>query len=467
MTLQYNIVSVNSGLSLDVIGLSTTGGASIQQWSYWGSLNQLWNLIPVGDGSFKIVNVNSNLLLDVTGVSKTPGTLLQQWSDWGGANQHWNFVPVGDGSYKIASVDSGLLLDVVGVSTTPGALVQQWTDWGGLNQHWKLFVDGQQVSVPTTSDPITNPIPPPTPAPTPTPTPVPSPTPTPTPSSETSPVGIGGGADPSIVFFNGKYHMVQGDWGQNVFIYRSPTIGGLMQSEKFTYTNTVDSNYNAEAPDIGIITDPRDGRQKLGIYITKALPYPGTIKVVITSDPSQGFEDMGFLANVNGYDAHLMIHPNGNTYLLYSTFNSIQIIQLSNPWTSQGQPVTIATAYLPWELAESALNEAPDHVIINDTINVIYSVNTYNNPSYCCGLLTASVQSDPMNPGSWTKHSNPVFSSGNGRFGPGSVTFFMDAQNNHWMGYGSLPNTNTQDREIRAQTVSFDNNGVVQLGQPN
>jgi GH43 family beta-xylosidase len=241
-----------------------------------------------------------------------------------------------------------------------------------------------------------------------------------------------------------------------------------MSSEKFTYTNTADADYNAEAPDIAVVTDPSDGTQKLAIYITKALPYPGTIQVLMTSDPSQGFEDMGYLANVNGYDAHFMRHPNGNMYLLFSTFSQIQIIQLSDPWTTTGLPSAITTATLPWELVQGSLNEAPAHVISNNVVNLVYSANTYNNPTYCCGLATALTESDPMEPSSWTKYTpGPVFSSANNHFGPGSVSFFVDSQSVIWVAYGSLPSETTQNREIRAQTVSFDPQDSVTMGQPN
>ena len=97
-----------------------------------------------------MVSANSGLCLDVVGVSKTPGALLQQWPCWGGSNQAWKVVDVGQGASQLVSVNSGLALDVVGVSTTQGAYMQQWPYWGGANQQWLIqSVDDQGNPTPS------------------------------------------------------------------------------------------------------------------------------------------------------------------------------------------------------------------------------------------------------------------------------------------------------------------------------
>ena len=131
-------MSVNSGMALDVEGISTTPGARIHQWSYVNGKNQMWQFVANGDGSFQVVSANSGLCLDVIGVSTAPGALLQQWTCWGGTNQHWKLVDVGNGASELVNVNSGLALDVIGVSKTIGAYLQQWSYWGGTNQQWRV-----------------------------------------------------------------------------------------------------------------------------------------------------------------------------------------------------------------------------------------------------------------------------------------------------------------------------------------
>ena len=276
------------------------------------------------------------------------------------------------------------------------------------------------------------------------------------------------GQDPGIVFFDGAFYLVQAAGGSVLTVYRSTDLETLMTDETYHWEMTRELVDNVEAPDIDIITDPTDGRQKLGIYITKVRPWPGFIKVVVTEDPAEGFEDKGYLKGVNGYDAHYLEHPNGNAYLFYSDFSTLQIIQMSDPWTTEGGNVTISHAYLPWEMNNDypPIVEAPATVISGDTLNLIYSSNNWASIYYVCGRITASLDSDPMDPSSWTKDTaGPVFTSSNGLYGPGSGTFFDDGLH-QWWSYGCFNDSSHVVRHIRAQTVTFDSDGAVVLGEP-
>jgi len=134
----YEIVNRNSGLVLDVANASTSNGANVQQYSYWGGTNQQWSLVDVGSGYYKIQNANSGMVLDVANASTSNGANVQQYSYWGGTNQQWSLVDVGSGYYKIQNVNSGLVLDVANQSTSDGANIQQYSYWGGTNQQWSL-----------------------------------------------------------------------------------------------------------------------------------------------------------------------------------------------------------------------------------------------------------------------------------------------------------------------------------------
>ena len=102
-----------------------------------GADNEHWNLMAVGDGSYRIVNVNSGLDLEVNGASKSNGGKVNQWqeSGSGATNEHWSLVPVGDGSYRIVNVNSGLDMELNGTS---GAVDQLPDTSGAKNEHWNL-----------------------------------------------------------------------------------------------------------------------------------------------------------------------------------------------------------------------------------------------------------------------------------------------------------------------------------------
>jgi Ricin-type beta-trefoil lectin domain len=142
LTKTYEIVSVNSGLSLDVTDKSTADGAKLQQWAYGGGANQQWKLQSSGSGTYEIIGVASGKCADVTDVSDANGALVQVWSCTGGANQQWKLQAGSGGAYEIVSVNSGKCLDVMNVSKSDGAAVQQWSCTGGANQQWKLVAVG-------------------------------------------------------------------------------------------------------------------------------------------------------------------------------------------------------------------------------------------------------------------------------------------------------------------------------------
>ena len=45
--LHYRIMATHSGKVLDVAALSQENSARVQQWTWWGGDNQLWEFTPV------------------------------------------------------------------------------------------------------------------------------------------------------------------------------------------------------------------------------------------------------------------------------------------------------------------------------------------------------------------------------------------------------------------------------------
>jgi hypothetical protein len=75
--------------------------------------------------------------LEVSGASKSNGATVDQWEESGSSatNEHWNVIAVGNGSYRIVYVNSGLDLEVNGTT----GLVDQWQDVSGVtNERWTL-----------------------------------------------------------------------------------------------------------------------------------------------------------------------------------------------------------------------------------------------------------------------------------------------------------------------------------------
>jgi glucosylceramidase len=135
----FKLESKNSGLCLDVTGMSTSEGVQLQQWACSGGSNQIFHFAAV-QGGYEIIAQNSGLLLNVEGgVSATEnGAPIIQWPNSGETNEIWNLVPYSDGSYSIKSLSSGKCVDVTGDLTSDGAKIQQWQCTGNANQKWSL-----------------------------------------------------------------------------------------------------------------------------------------------------------------------------------------------------------------------------------------------------------------------------------------------------------------------------------------
>jgi hypothetical protein len=133
----FKVVNHNSGKALGVSGASTSDGASIVQWTYTGSTDQLWNVSLNSNGKAVITNDASAKVAGVYQGSTAQGAHAVQWTNTGAADQQWTFAASGP-YYTIQNTNSGLDLGVSGGSTADGANAVQWAGNGSLDQQWQL-----------------------------------------------------------------------------------------------------------------------------------------------------------------------------------------------------------------------------------------------------------------------------------------------------------------------------------------
>jgi hypothetical protein len=152
------IVNVASGKVLDDPGGSMDDGTVIQQFQLNGGRNQLWQLIPQGNGTVVIVNAFSGKALDDPGGSLADGAPIEQFGQipgpWGNGgrslqwriDQQWSVVRQRNGFDVIVNAFSGKVLDDPGGSMSNGAPLHQFQFNGGTNQQWEvLHLSGNPV----------------------------------------------------------------------------------------------------------------------------------------------------------------------------------------------------------------------------------------------------------------------------------------------------------------------------------
>jgi len=104
--------------------------------------------------------------------------------------------------------------------------------------------------------------------------------------------------------------------------------------------------------------------------------------------------------------------------------SNLYIAEMSNPWTIKGEQVLIAAPEYEWERRGFWVNEGAAVIKRNGKIFISFSASATDS-NYCIGLLTASENSDLLNPDSWVKSSDPVLKSDDetSQYGPGHSSF--------------------------------------------
>jgi GH43 family beta-xylosidase len=180
-------------------------------------------------------------------------------------------------------------------------------------------------------------------------------------------------------------------------------------------------------------------------------------------------------------DASTFVH-NGVRYLIWAqqppgvaVNSSIYIARMSNPWTITGTPALLSTPTLPWETIGFKVNEGPAVIERNGRVFMTYSASA-TDANYCMGLLTASASADLLDPASWSKSPEPVFTSNaaTSQFGPGhnSFTTSEDGRSDilvyHDRSYRDIVGDPLDDpnRRTRVQKLYWNADGTPNFGIP-
>lgn len=159
------------------------------------------------------------------------------------------------------------------------------------------------------------------------------------------------------------------------------------------------------------------------------------------------------------------IHGNSNIY----------ISEMENPWTLKGEQVCITTPEYNWEKIGFLVNEGAAILKRNGRIFMTFSASAtdYN---YCMGLLTADENSDLLNPKSWVKTPEPVFTTSeeNSQYGPGHNSFTvsedgaLDLLVYHARSYKEIGGDPLYDpnRHTRVQAIKWNEDGTPNFGVP-
>ena len=131
----YQLINLNSGMSLDNPSASMQSGTQMVQNTLSSQLDQQWRIDDAGGGYFKLTNIASGLVL--TGGKRSLSAVTQA-ADSGGNSQRWYFRIEADGSLELVNKASDLVLNVYGESKAALAPLISYSDRNTTNEFWML-----------------------------------------------------------------------------------------------------------------------------------------------------------------------------------------------------------------------------------------------------------------------------------------------------------------------------------------
>jgi GH43 family beta-xylosidase len=172
-------------------------------------------------------------------------------------------------------------------------------------------------------------------------------------------------------------------------------------------------------------------------------------------------------------DGSVLITPDNEKYFIWSgweeftnTSQNIYIARMSNPWTIASDRVCLSRPEHDWEKnGYPHVNEGPQALIHNGQIFIIYSASGSWTDDYCLGQLTY-LGGDLLNPASWRKETQPVFSRTDTIFAPGHASFVKVEDQDYIIYHAARSSQAGWARQIRAKPFTWNNDGSPDFGRP-
>ncbi|HEY0743189.1 MAG TPA: glycoside hydrolase family 43 protein [Chryseosolibacter sp.] len=300
------------------------------------------------------------------------------------------------------------------------------------------------------------------------------------------------GADPWSIYHNGYYYYTH-TLGNRLEIWKTKNLAELKSAErKIVWTPPANTNYSKQiwAPELHYIDSTwymyfaaDDGKNEnhriYSIFNRSKDPLIGDWKFFgKVSDPSDKW----------AIDASVF-EVNKKLYMVWSGWEgdkdgaqNIYIASMKDPLTVSSKRVMISKPELSWEThgplqrdganINVSVNEGPQVLFHGQNVFLIYSASGCWTERYSLGMLSASASSDLLDPASWKKYSEPVFtaSPSDSVFAPGHNSFFKSPDGKEdWILYhaNAKPGQGCgRDRSPRAQPFTWSDDGIPVFGKP-
>ncbi len=294
------------------------------------------------------------------------------------------------------------------------------------------------------------------------------------------------GQDPSVVYHDKFYYLVQSDAG-GLSIRKAANLTELGGAPKVTiYTPPPGQpfSYDLWAPElvylnggwyIYVAADDGPGHNAAHrLYVLQAQ----------SADPQGAWTLKGKIYQDTPTDKWAIdgsvFTYNDQLYMVWSGWpgdtgdfpQALYIAPMSDPLTISGVRHQIAIPDQPWEQSVAAIEEGPEAFIHNGQLSIIYSADASWTVAYKLGMLNLT-GSDPLDAKAWTK-SGPVFKPYSGKdgevYGPGHNSMPVPSPDGSedWLVYHTIATAtgSWQDRDVRIQRFTWNADNTPNFNHP-
>lgn len=283
------------------------------------------------------------------------------------------------------------------------------------------------------------------------------------------------GADP-YVFKHGDWYYYTKTTGNSVVLIRSYSLTGISAGEVCVLYEPLSELEDLWAPEIFYMDKTW--------YVYFAATVPGEemhYMYVLINENEDPFEGEWRCEPIKGMDDKFAIDGTvleleSGRYFIWSGWEGYENVQqnlylaeMISPTEVMEEKILISVPEYEWEKHGNPLvNEGPEIIIKESTINLVYSASGSWTDDYCLGLLTAHVNDDVKLQESWVKKETPILSTKNGVYGPGHNSFTVSPDGTEdimvyhaarWEGAG-------WSRSVRFAYIEFDEAGKIMDMEP-
>jgi GH43 family beta-xylosidase len=296
-------------------------------------------------------------------------------------------------------------------------------------------------------------------------------------STFTNPV-VERGADPWVIRYQTNYYLCQ-SYSNAVWINRAARLEDIGKDNWIqAWRPVAGTSYSKEvwAPELRLL------RGKWYIYVAADDGNNSHHRMYVleheSTNPQGDYVLKGKIAAPTdrwAIDGTVLEMPDKKLYFIWSGWDgtndvaqNLYIAPMSNPWTISGERVCISRPEFDWEQREHPrINEGPETLWHNGELFIVYSASGSWAENYCLGQLKWN-GGDVLNPHSWAKKPEPVFSGTENVFSPGHCSFVKSPDGKEdWIVYhAQVSQGSGWNRNVRIQPFTWNADGSPNFGNP-